>query len=116
MYTQRCIFYSNQQCIGLSKLDAEQQASALVNSADDFSVPFCQLELQLLFKIHTESDEEGELGVADAIIQSIKASVEADKSTWPDLLTGLDGEMTRKVCTPKLLLKVFLATGCSDLD
>ncbi|KAL1630598.1 RNA polymerase II mediator complex subunit [Diplodia seriata] len=83
--------------LGLSNLDAEEQASALVNAADDLSVPFCQLELQLLFKIQVLSDEEGEIGVADAIIQAVKEAVEADKSIWSDLLTGLDAEMTRKI-------------------
>lgn len=83
--------------LGLSKLDAEEQASTLVNAADDLSVPFCQLELQLLFKIQVLSDEEGEIGVADAIIQAVKEAVEADKSIWSDLLTGLDAEMTRKI-------------------
>lgn len=68
-----------------------------MNVADDLSVPFCQLELQLLFKIQILSDEEGEIGVADAIIQAVKEAVEADKSIWSDLLTGLDAEMTRKV-------------------
>lgn len=82
---------------GLTKLDAEDQASTLVNAADDLSVPFCQLELQLLFKIQVLSDEEGEIGVADAIIQAVKEAVENDKSIWSDLLTGLDAEMTRKV-------------------
>ncbi|KAK8151770.1 hypothetical protein IWX90DRAFT_90627 [Phyllosticta citrichinensis] len=83
--------------LGLSTLEADEEASTLVNAADDLSVPFCQLELQLLFKIHTESDEEGEVGVADAIIAAIKESVELDKSVWSDLLTGLDVEMTRKI-------------------
>ncbi|KAH7057369.1 hypothetical protein B0J12DRAFT_775176 [Macrophomina phaseolina] len=83
--------------LGLTKLDAEDQASTLVNAADDLSVPFCQLELQLLFKIQVLSDEEGEIGVADAIIQAVKEAVENDKSIWSDLLTGLDAEMTRKV-------------------
>ncbi|KAK7513265.1 uncharacterized protein IWZ02DRAFT_493580 [Phyllosticta citriasiana] len=83
--------------LGLSNLEADEEASTLVNAADDLSVPFCQLELQLLFKIHTESDEEGEVGVADAIIAAIKESVESDKSVWSDLLTGLDVEMTRKI-------------------
>lgn len=83
--------------LGLSSLDAEDQASTLVNAADDLSVPFCQLELQLLFKIQVLSDEEGEIGVADAIIQAVKEAVEADKSIWSDLLTGLDAEMTRKI-------------------
>ncbi|KAK8185417.1 uncharacterized protein BKA78DRAFT_356261 [Phyllosticta capitalensis] len=83
--------------LGLSDLEADEEASTLVNAADDLSVPFCQLELQLLFKIHTESDEEGEVGVADAIIAAIKESVESDKSVWSDLLTGLDVEMTKKI-------------------
>lgn len=83
--------------LGLANLDAEDQASTLVNAADDLSVPFCQLELQLLFKIQVLSDEEGEIGVADAIIQAVKEAVENDKSIWSDLLTGLDAEMTRKI-------------------
>jgi mediator of RNA polymerase II transcription subunit 12 len=46
----------------------------------------------------TSTAESSEDTVSTALLDAIKIAVDNDRSNWSDLIKGLDGSLTRKVC------------------
>lgn len=72
--------------------------TVIVESANDLTLPFCQLQLQQIFFMSKDSlDDNAVEGVSAALLLAVKDAVEKDRPSWTDLLTGLDTSLTSKV-------------------
>jgi mediator of RNA polymerase II transcription subunit 12 len=72
------------------------EAEGAINKVNDFSLPFCQLKLQLLFD--TASQEDVKDGVVDIMLKAAVADVRAGKSHWLDLVSLPNQDAVQQVC------------------
>jgi mediator of RNA polymerase II transcription subunit 12 len=63
--------------------------------ADDFSLPFCQLKLQLLFNM--EGGEEVRNGIVDVMFKAAVADVRAGQTHWLDLVALMSQDAVQQV-------------------
>lgn len=63
--------------------------------ADDFSLPFCQLKLQILF--NADSGEEARNSIADVMFKAAMTDVRAKRSHWVDLVALMSKDAVRQV-------------------
>ncbi|KAF2477271.1 uncharacterized protein BDR25DRAFT_390811 [Lindgomyces ingoldianus] len=77
----------------LTQKSLEQQVYAVIDSANDLSLPFCQLEIRQFSAMCDSSAEE----ISNAFLEAIKAAVEKNESPWSDLVAGLDTDLTCKI-------------------
>lgn len=71
------------------------EVEKLASTADDFSLPFCQLKLQVLF--HTDSASEDRNSIVDAMFKTAVADSRAKKSHWVDLVALMSPEAVRQI-------------------
>ena len=62
---------------------------------DDFSLPFCQIKLQMLF--NSESKGEIKNGNMDAVFKAAVADPGAKRSHWVDLVALMSQDAVRQV-------------------
>jgi mediator of RNA polymerase II transcription subunit 12 len=72
------------------------EAEGAINKVDDFSLPFCQLKLQLLFD--TASQEDVKDGIIDMMFKAAVSDVRAGKSHWLDLVSLANQDAVQQVC------------------
>ncbi|KAJ5116402.1 hypothetical protein N7456_000750 [Penicillium angulare] len=67
----------------------------LASTTDDFSLPFCQLKLQILF--HEDSKDEDRNCIADAMFKTAVSSSGSLKSHWIDLVGLMNPDDVRQI-------------------
>ena len=64
--------------------------------ANDLSLPFCQLKLQILF--NTESRDGDRNGIVDVMFKAAVKGSGAGRSHWAGLVALLSQDAIRQVC------------------
>ncbi|KAJ5780988.1 hypothetical protein N7457_006148 [Penicillium paradoxum] len=67
----------------------------LASMTDDFSLPFCQLKLQVLF--HADSSPEDQTNIVDAMFKTAVTDCRAHKFHWVDLVALMSPEAVRQI-------------------
>ena len=62
----------------------------------DFSLPFCQLKLQMLF--NAASGEEVKNGVVDVMFNAAVTDARANRSNWVGLVALMNQDAVQQVC------------------
>lgn len=86
-----CIYSDFSRGIDSALIEAEDALKA----ANDFSLPFCQMKLQLLF--NAESGEGMKNGIIDVIFRAAVADIQARRSNWVDLVVTMSIEAVQQV-------------------
>lgn len=71
------------------------EAESTINMADNFSLPFCQMKLQMLF--NTEAGDDVRNSIVDVMFKSAVADVQAGRTHWLDLVTLMSQEAVEQV-------------------
>lgn len=71
------------------------EVEQLANMTDDFSLPFCQLKLQILFQ--KDSTKEDCNSFVDAMFKTVVADSRARKSHWVDLVALMTPDAVRQI-------------------
>ncbi|CRG82980.1 Mediator of RNA polymerase II transcription subunit 12 [Talaromyces islandicus] len=71
------------------------EAESTINMADNFSLPFCQMKLQMLF--NTEAGDDVRNSIVDVMFKSAVADVQAGQTHWLDLVTLMSQEAVEQV-------------------
>ena len=74
----------------------------------DFSLPFCQLKLQMLF--NAASGEEVKNGVVDVMFNAAVSDARANRSNWVGLVALMNQDAVQQVCIFCQSGRLFLAT------
>lgn len=85
---------------GISNSSAGQdtiisEVEKLASTTDDFSLPFCQLKLQVLF--NAESGREFRDNFVDAMFKTVVADSRTQKLHWVDLVSLMNPEAVRQI-------------------
>ncbi|KAI9927995.1 hypothetical protein ASPWEDRAFT_42159 [Aspergillus wentii DTO 134E9] len=71
------------------------EAERVISMTNDFSLPFCQLKLQVLF--NAESGEEIGNGIVDVMFKAAVADSRAKKSNWAGLVSLMSQSAVRQI-------------------
>ncbi|KAJ5668018.1 uncharacterized protein N7477_006588 [Penicillium maclennaniae] len=71
------------------------EVEKLAGTTDDFSLPFCQLKLQVLFTGDPETDNRN--SIVDTIFKSVVASSRAQNLNWVDLVALMNPDAIRQI-------------------
>lgn len=71
------------------------EVEQLASTTDDFSLPFCQLKLQILF--HKDSAKEARNSIVDAMFKTVVADSHARKPHWVDLVALMTPDAVRQI-------------------
>jgi mediator of RNA polymerase II transcription subunit 12 len=71
------------------------EVEKLAGTTDDFSLPFCQLKLQVLFT--GDSKNEDRNSIVDAMFKSVVASSRAQNLNWVDLVALMNPDAVRQI-------------------
>lgn len=71
------------------------EAEKVITMIDDFSLPFCELKLQMLF--NCESNDEIKSDIVNAVFNAAVADPGAKRSHWVDLVALLSQDAVRQV-------------------
>lgn len=74
-----------------------QQVSGMVSMADEFSLPFCRLEVQAILHQSKSLPKEEEKAVWKALSDAIRALVDKNSPIWFELISGFSEGITRKI-------------------
>lgn len=66
------------------------EVEKLASTTDDFSLPFCQLKLQVLFRGDSKGDEQ--TNVVDAMFKTVVANSRVQRLHWVDLVTLMSSD------------------------
>jgi mediator of RNA polymerase II transcription subunit 12 len=77
----------------LNQRSLEQQVVLIVDSTNELSLAFCQLQIRHIFSTDVASVES----ISSALLQAVKIAVEKDQSSWSNLIDGLEADLTSKV-------------------
>lgn len=73
------------------------EAERIILMTDDFSLPFCQLKLQMLF--NAESGETAKNGIVDVMFNAaVKESRSKGGTNWVGLVGLMSHDAVRQVC------------------
>lgn len=86
-----------------------------VSNADELSLPFARLKLQVLLQSESPAAEEGETTLSDTLLDCIKATIDWDRTVWYDLLQGLDESLVDKVGSTIKPISAALLTNSKQL-
>ncbi|CAI7575268.1 unnamed protein product [Penicillium glandicola] len=67
----------------------------LARMTDDFSLPFCQLKLQVLF--HADSESEDRTNIVDAMFKTAVSDCRAHRLHWVDLVALMSPDAVRQI-------------------
>ena len=86
--------------------DLEEQVKSLIQTVDDFSLPFCQLKLRQLLELEQTPQsgcgDNAQLRVVAALFEGAKAAVVGKNTAWPILLSVIDDGIVCQVCLSTL--------------
>ncbi|BDD63320.1 hypothetical protein MAP00_008228 [Monascus purpureus] len=90
------------------------EVEKIISVTSDFSLPFCQLRLQILF--NAESDEEVKNSIVDAMFKVAKAGARARNPHWVDLVSVLGQDAVRQIRerAEKEFLSISLSEDLTD--
>jgi mediator of RNA polymerase II transcription subunit 12 len=71
------------------------EAESTINMADNFSLSFCQMKLQMLF--NTEAGDDVRNSIVDVMFKSAVVDVQAGRTHWLDLVTLMSQEAVEQV-------------------
>lgn len=71
------------------------EVEKLANTTDDFSLPLCQLKLQVLF--HADSANADRTSLMDAMFKTVVADSRAQKLHWVDLVALMSPDAVRHI-------------------
>ncbi|KAH8703880.1 putative RNA polymerase II mediator complex component Srb8 [Talaromyces proteolyticus] len=71
------------------------EAETTIKVADDFSLPFCQMKLQMLFNM--EKGEEVRNSIVDVMFKSAVADVRSGQTHWLDLVSLMSQEAVEQI-------------------
>lgn len=71
------------------------EAEKVISLVDDFSLPFCQLKLQILF--NAESKEEAKGDIVDVMFNAAVSDSGAKRSHWVNLVDLMSRDAVRQV-------------------
>lgn len=71
------------------------EAEKVINMVDDFSLPFCQLKLQILFAVESRTDVTND--IVDVMFKAAVADSGAKRSHWADLVALMSEDAVRQV-------------------
>ncbi|KAF2703949.1 hypothetical protein K504DRAFT_417440 [Pleomassaria siparia CBS 279.74] len=74
-----------------------EQIATVVESANELSLPFCQLEIRHIFSMDAASFDTSAETISSALLQAVKLAVENDQSSWSTLIAGLEADLTSKI-------------------
>ena len=78
----------------VSQTDADLQVAHAIQLADNYSLPFCRLKLQMIFSSNnvasSTSAETDHHGLVDAFLEAVDGTDGGKDHAWMDLLDGLD--------------------------
>jgi hypothetical protein len=87
--------------LGLTKPCLEEQLKGLIQTVDDFSLPFCQLRIRQLLELGKKpmygNKDDAQTYVVAAIFEGAKIAVAEKNTTWPILLSVIDDEIAGQV-------------------
>ncbi|KAL1851814.1 RNA polymerase II mediator complex subunit [Paecilomyces lecythidis] len=86
------------------------EAENTLISADDFSLPFCQMKLQILF--NAESTEGTKNDIIDVIFKTAVADIRAKRSNWVDMVVAMSTEVVQQI--RQRAERGFLSVALSD--
>jgi mediator of RNA polymerase II transcription subunit 12 len=78
--------------------DRVKMAMALAN---DITMPFCQMELRLIFASDLSNltpEQIGQAGSLQAFEETIDAAVAEDNTTWTSIIPKIDGQIAQHIC------------------
>ncbi|KAH0543775.1 hypothetical protein FGG08_001957 [Glutinoglossum americanum] len=85
----------------LSEMDPEVQVTKILQIADEFSLPFCQIKLQLIFNSEKSSASTdrtiGQITVTTSFFHAISSAIQNQNFAWADLVSALDDDVARYV-------------------
>lgn len=90
------------------------EVEKLASTTDDFSLPFCQLKLQVLFQ--TDPANEDRNSIVDAMFKTVVADSRAQKRHWVDLVVLMSPDAVRQIRerAEKEFFSVSILEDCSD--
>ncbi|KAJ5299417.1 hypothetical protein N7476_010974 [Penicillium atrosanguineum] len=71
------------------------EVEKLAGTTDDFSLPFCQLKLQVLFTGNPENEDRN--SIVDTMFRSVVASSYAQNLNWVDLVALMNPDAVRQI-------------------
>ncbi|KAJ5152956.1 uncharacterized protein N7482_009434 [Penicillium canariense] len=71
------------------------EVEKLASTADDFSLPFCQLKLQVVF--HADSAHRDRTSIVDAMFRTVVADSRANKLHWVELIALMSPDAVRQI-------------------
>ncbi|KAL4939066.1 hypothetical protein BDV06DRAFT_199624 [Aspergillus oleicola] len=77
------------------EVDPSSQAEKVILMNNDFSLPFCQLKLQLLF--NAEPDDEVKNNIVDVMFKAAVADSRSKKSNWVGLINLMNQDAARQI-------------------
>lgn len=87
--------------LGLTKSCLEEQLKRLIQTVDDFSLPFCQLRIRQLLEMEKKpmsgNKDDAQTYFVAAIFEGAKTAVAMKNTTWPILLSVIDDEIAGHV-------------------
>jgi mediator of RNA polymerase II transcription subunit 12 len=81
----------------LNQRSLEQQVLLIVDSTNELSLAFCQLQIRHIFSTDVASADTSIESISSALLQAVKTAVEKDQSSWSNLIDGLEADLTSKV-------------------
>ena len=81
----------------LNQRSLEQQVVLIVDSTNELSLAFCQLQIRHIFATDVASADTSVESISSALLQAVKTAVEKDQSSWSNLIDGLEADLTSKV-------------------
>lgn len=73
------------------------EVEKLASTTDDFSLPFCQLKLQVLFNTQSGHESGDRDGFVDAMFKTIVADSRSQKNHWVDLVALMNPDAVRQI-------------------
>ncbi|KAI9769426.1 MAG: RNA polymerase II mediator complex subunit [Geoglossum simile] len=85
----------------LSEMDPEVQVTKILQIADEFSLPFCQIKLKLIFNSEKSSAPAdrttGQITVTTSFFHAISSAIQNQNFAWTDLVSVLDDDVARYI-------------------
>lgn len=78
-------------------VDKQEVVRRIIDAADDFSLPFCQLQIRHLLSAPSAQASEAQGSLDEALLDAIKGAIERESSSWADLLAGFGDSVCTKV-------------------
>ena len=103
--------------LGVTELGLEEQLKRLIQTVDEFSLPFCQLKLRQLLDIEKKQMSDRDDAQAQVVLpmfEGAKTAVASKNITWPFLLSVIDDGIATQVCFHSLQIVALITNIITD--